>query len=483
MWIKKKTSFFGIILAVLVLFIIVRFSVFSNNGKEVEDIEYDYASLSMHTPDEYGGLVKREENGSFIVRTEDSVISMKWDVPAHKAILTILDNDGKSYVKNVKGSGKYVFRKGTHGDSYTFRLQYKDYNGKGFTKEYKRKFLEFNKLPKLMTLHIDTEDGRGPVFEKIKKPNEKLFGLTVINKNYKNAILNNKIPVKIRIRGNYNATHMNKSYKLSFQDKIDLLDLGEEYADKEWVLLGRSYVETYFGLELGKIVGMEWEPKMRFVNLMLNGDWKGLYILCESINRHPKHVVLDKDGFLIESDGYFWVNKGKSFKSSLLAEEVGFTFKYPKVTSKQDPRFSEIRQQIKQLDNAVRKNSHQIHNLIDLKTFVAWELAHEFMGTNDGYGSNMFFYKQNMDPKSKIKMGPLWDFDSLFLTKNNEHSAFWTFKSTYFPFLLKNSVFRKYYKQQYFAIAPTLEEKMTSVLENMKNIPGLKESWQLNDRI
>ena len=88
-----------------------------------------------------------------------------------------------------------------------------------------------------------------------------------------------------------------------------------------------------------------------------------------------------------------------------------------------------------------------------------------------------------MDPKSKIKMGPLWDFDSLFLTKNNEHSAFWTFKSTYFPFLLKNSVFRKYYKQQYFAIAPTLEEKMTSVLENMKNIPGLKESWQLNDRI
>ena len=88
-----------------------------------------------------------------------------------------------------------------------------------------------------------------------------------------------------------------------------------------------------------------------------------------------------------------------------------------------------------------------------------------------------------MNPENKLKMGPLWDFDSIFKMKDNEHSAFWNPKVTYFPFLMKNNAFKNRYKQKYLEVAPSIEEKMKSVMEKLKTIPGLEESKKLDAKI
>ena len=382
-------------------------------------------------------------------KTEDNEILLKWDVPVDDAVLKIEVQNGTDFTQekteNVKGKDEYRFRNGIHGKLYRFVLEYETETHNQKNKKIEQRFINFQKLPNIETLFIDTEDGLGPTYEKAKKSDKNLFGMTIINNEYKQATLNKNTPVKIGVRGNASAYGPKKSYKIAFEEPKDMLGLGEEYADKEWILLGkRDLFKTYFGIELSKAVGMEWEPRMRFVNLILNGDWKGLYILCESIKRHPKRVDVDEDGFLIESDGYYWKEKAPVFRSPLLSEKVGFTFKYPKVTSDSDDRFLEIKKHFQEIDKAVENMSDNLGDLIDFETFAAWALVHEIMGTKDGFGSNMFFYQKSIGQKTKLKMGPAWDFDSVLPKSNFKPASFWYTKGTYLSFLQEHPKFREY---------------------------------------
>ena len=431
----------------------------------------------------HGTVANKDIDYYFTGRTEDGAILVKWQIPAKDATLKIIHMDSGEIperiekIEKVNGVGTYVFTGGIHGDSYIFKLQYVNYDGDEADKTFNQVFLYFDKLPALTTFFIETEDGADPSYKHIRQ--DGMFGLTITDKNYKRAVLNDNIPVKIRVRGNSSTYGRKKSYKLVFDEQTDLLNMGEEYADQEWLLLGKLPLETYLGLQLGMHVGMEWEPRVRFVNLMLNGQWRGMYVLCESIKKHPKRVALDQDGFLIESDGYFWNENGIYFGSDMLSDIVKFTFKYPEITSTSDARFIEIENWVRQIDDYINQHSHDIGDLIDFDTFTAWILAHELMGTSDGFGSNMFFYRKNMAPASKLKMGPLWDFDSMFDNDDDKHSAFWSYDSTYFPLLINNPIFMNHYKNKYLAVVSSVEKNLRDDLEKLANIPGFEESYNI----
>ncbi|MBR4475759.1 MAG: CotH kinase family protein [Alphaproteobacteria bacterium] len=412
--------------------------------------------------------------------TEDKKIFLKWELPVEDAILTIRSEDGNEYTEQVKGTDTYSFTNGVHGLFYVFDLHYK-LDEEDFAVSVRRKFLDFDQLPSLMTLFINTEDGRDPYYERSSAKQEGLFGLTIEKNDFKNATINKEIPIKIKVRGNSSTYGPKKSYKIVLEEAKDMLDMGEEYADKEWLLLGKSSVQTYLGFQIGLFAGMEWEPRMRFVNVMLNGDWKGLYVLCESIKKHPKRVAIDEDGFLIESDGYFWKEKNPVLDSNLLSNKVKFTFKYPKPTTKSDERFIAIEKRIQEIEYDINGwFEEELADLIDFDIFASWLLAHEIMGTSDGYGSNMFFYQKNFNKGTKLKMGPTWDFDTMFFEPNGGHSKFWTLNSVYFTRLLEFQSFKDVFKEKFFAAAPIVEQKMRESLEKLKDIPGLKESMMLD---
>ena len=462
----------------------------SQEGQDGKKTEHTYTRL--HRGNKFRGVSMGWGNDDdidsdipFTARTEDGVIVLEWNVPAEEATLVITDRSDK-YVPErrevLQGSGTYRLTDGIHGRVYRFRLEYTVAENTE-TKKISRKFLNFAELPSMPILYIDTEDGKDPRADRVKKHGMKLFGITITNNEYKQGMLNEETPVKIKIRGNASAYGEKKSYKLVLSEKKDMLGLGEEYADKTWVLLGRSYLKTYFGFELGKLVGMEWEPRMRFVNVMMNGDWKGLYILCESVKRHPKRVAIDEDGFLIESDGYYWKEKGAVFRSPLLSTKVGFTFKYPKLASKSDERFGPIEQRIKTIDDAVKNKSANISDLIDFETFATWALVHEILGTTDGLGSNMFFYQASVGKKTKLKMGPLWDFDSSYPRHEKMRSVFWSATGTYLPYLLKFPEFEGFYRKKYASLVYTIQETIDSGVQDLRNIPGLEESAILDGKV
>ena len=139
----------------------------------------------------------------------------------------------------------------------------------------------------------------------------------------------------IRVRGNSSAWSVKHPFKIKLQRKGDMLRRGDErYADKDWVLI---YEDPYslsnaVARQVCGMLCMEYVPSGEYVNLLFNGDYRGLYFLSESVSRNPScRIDVDKDtGYIIELDPYWW-NEDVWFETTLTRGSPfrRYTFKHP----------------------------------------------------------------------------------------------------------------------------------------------------------
>ena len=77
-----------------------------------------------------------------------------------------------------------------------------------------------------------------------------------------------------------------KPYKIKLGKKTALIGMPK---NKHWALL-KPTEDTVAGLQLGKLMGMEWALSFRPVEVVLNGDYIGLYFLTETIRIDENRV-------------------------------------------------------------------------------------------------------------------------------------------------------------------------------------------------
>ena len=219
----------------------------------------------------------------------------------------------------------------------------------------------------------------------------------------------------IRIRGNTSAYGVKKPYKLKLQKKKDLLLRGDNdtYKDKDWLLMPLS-IYTITGLKVNELIGMPYTPRYRFVNVFINDNYRGIYMLMESIKRNEKcRIDVDEDGFIVELDAYWWNEEvyfptimhtynGKGYK---------YTFKYPDADDVDEDIISHIQDKINEMEKSMAEGTYP--DVIDVETFAKWLLGHDILGTWDSGGSNRFFAKYDDGAFSKIFIPCMWDFDSM----------------------------------------------------------------------
>ncbi|MDR2592825.1 MAG: CotH kinase family protein [Chitinispirillales bacterium] len=257
------------------------------------------------------------------------------------------------------------------------------------------------------------------------------FKLTDPN-NGNNDVTRSSKPDSIRVRGNSTAGLDKKPYRIKFGEKIKLFG---DTAAKSWVLLANYYDGTFalnaIAFELGKRLGVEFTNKYWFVDVYINNQYKGLYQLTEQVQSHKGRVDLKEKhrGWLVEMDYHDPANDERNqwFKSAKY--DMGTFIKWPQLD---DTSFTKNPNNTSQLDfvktdfnNLVNKMSeggfptNGYRDMIDLESWAKYVLIQLFMDNFDfnskaqtGFllGSN-YCYRIDSSRTSRIKAGPLWDFD------------------------------------------------------------------------
>ncbi len=120
------------------------------------------------------------------------------------------------------------------------------------------------------------------------------------------------LPLQIRGRGHSSWKSDKKPYTIKFAKNTSVSGMPE---NKHFALLKPSE-NTVAGLQLGKLMHMAWTPGFRPVEVVLNGDYIGLYFLTETIriDKNRVNIYEQKDqetdpaiiphGWLVEVDNY-----------------------------------------------------------------------------------------------------------------------------------------------------------------------------------
>lgn len=228
-------------------------------------------------------------------------------------------------------------------------------------------------------------------------------------------------PATIRERGNYSRSFPKKPWRIKFDKKQRVLDAPAKA--KKWTLINnygdKTLMRNLLAFELSRRMGMPYTPYGTAVDVMLNGEYKGCYQLCDQIQVHKDRVNITEmstqdisgesltGGYLFEIDAY--------------ANEEPVWFKSTKgnpVTLKSPDSDSITTEQLTYIRNYFNKMESNWKTFLDWNTFLRHFLVGELSGNTDTYWS-VYMYKERGD--DMIYTGPVWDFDLAFENDNRTY--------------------------------------------------------------
>ena len=265
----------------------------------------------------------------------------------------------------------------------------------------------------LPLLIINSENGQMPQGQdKVTKVN---IIATIINEG--------KVDVKqtgtIKIRGNSSARSEKKPYLVNFDEKTTFLDM--PCNDKKWTLIPNMYdkslLRNILGYKMGSIFGLKYNPSCRFVDFILNGNYRGNYMICDKIEVKKDRInIAEMDETCVEepeiSGGYLLEGVGAKFggdDSFTTAEGITLSFGYPESDDILEVQKEYI---INKINEAEAKCYEDNVEDIDLESFVRYFLVEDFSANQDAIFNSFFVYKDRGD--NKFYFGPVWDFDLAF---------------------------------------------------------------------
>ncbi len=213
---------------------------------------------------------------------------------------------------------------------------------------------------------------------------------------------------------------------------LSLLGLPDE---SDWVLLAPFSDKTMMRDALAYLWAgrmMDWAPRVKFVELVLNSEYKGVYILTEKIKRDQARVDINKltpdeisgedltGGYILKLDKC--TGGGcDGFYSPYPVEGTDdhfpfFLYHYPQPEDIQPEQKQYIAQWMAAFEAMLASSDWEdplqgYTQWMDPLTFADFLLVNELTKNVDAYRLSTFMYKDSDSEDGRLKMGPVWDFN------------------------------------------------------------------------
>ena len=240
--------------------------------------------------------------------------------------------------------------------------------------------------------------------------------------------------IAIEVRGSTSQQYPKKSYGFETQDALGLnynVPLLGLPIENDWILYGpypdKTLIRDVMTFDIFQKMG-HYASNWRYCELMINGQYQGLYILLERVKRDNNRVDvarLDADdlagdsltgGYIVKVDkltgevGYSW--------NSNYNNEVVFQFHDPEFDELNPIQASYMEDFIGDFENAVWDPQFDdpvfgYQAYIDKQSFYDFFLLQELGRTVDGFRSSSFMHKHKSGGawNGKLHAGPIWDFN------------------------------------------------------------------------
>ena len=236
----------------------------------------------------------------------------------------------------------------------------------------------------------------------------------------------------IKGRGNYSWTLDKKSFRIKLDTKEHLLGMK---SNRHFCLLAHAddhyaKLKNTVGFELSRRIGMPYTPAQQPVEVVLNGQYIGLYFLTEKIRVDKDRVNIEEQkegetdahkltgGWLLEID-----NNTHDKTIYLHEHEQGdkwydwmwITSHSPEEMSPQQRHY--IQHLLESINSAIYetdKTSTEWEQYIDIDSLACFYIIGEIMDDIEYFSGSCYMYK-HLGDSTKLIFGPVWDFGNSFL--------------------------------------------------------------------
>jgi len=268
--------------------------------------------------------------------------------------------------------------------------------------------------------------------------------------------------IGIEIRGESSQFFDKKSYGFETWDSqyndldVSLIGFPEE---EDWILYGpfsdKSLIRNKLIYELSNRMG-RYTTKTEFVELTINYEYKGLYILMEKLKRDKNRIDISKlenadideelisGGYIIKidksdmEDGSYTDYNSFQSQFDVFGNENGdirinFNYEYPKPGEIHANQKNYIKTYFYEFESSLASNNFKdpingFRKYIDEDSFIDFFILNELSNNVDGYRLSTYLQK---DRNEKLVIGPIWDFNLSFGNADycgGERYDVWCFK-------------------------------------------------------
>ena len=247
------------------------------------------------------------------------------------------------------------------------------------------------------------------------------------------AEFTDKVDIKVRGNSTANPTNGKKAYRLKFpkKHKHDLLGLG--YEKRNWALLANvfdhSMIRNALSYHLEKEVGLDFCPGYKFVDLVINGNYRGTYQICDHVETGTNRVNVDEDaGWMVEFQG-----RGDMLDQPLCFNQDGLQMNIKNPEPADETNAEEVATFIAPFQEWFTKTwspqwkatdaygaNSGWRSVNDEESLMKFWIATELTGDYDGW-MTVKAYKEA--DEAKLHYGPVWDKDLAYGNYGGEQSA------------------------------------------------------------